>query len=352
MKNRSTFLFSMVVLVVLAVVLFPAAYAGACSELLLNKTGENVISGRIMDFKFDFKSKFVPVRKGTVVDMRLPEGSSEGSFTTLYGFVGIDTLGKPLFSDGLNTEGLSVAALWLDGTEYQHKEDNPGKKVLPSTYLPHYVLGLCATVDEVKKVLDEFTVTEVRVKELGGKVPIHFIFHDRRGKSLIVEYIKGKPRFYDSKVMNNDPAMDIHLAKLREYNRIMASPLTSEGFLDMQCIAIAKLIDKDYSDNRFLLLSMLNNTVAESKTTKEAVTNCLRVMDRVNIAKHEWENNKGGEGASTNMWTIVRDHKALKIYFKSYKNETVQMVDVRKLLVGPKQKIHLTSGEWFREVTK
>jgi muconolactone delta-isomerase len=52
------------------------------------------------------------------------------------------------------------------------------------------------------------------------------------------------------------------------------------------------------------------------------------------------------------MWTIVRDHKNLKIYFKSFANETIQMVDVKKLLAHPNQKIYLSSGDWYKEVTK
>jgi len=178
------------------------------------------------------------------------------------------------------------------------------------------------------------------------------MFHDRYGKSLIVEYIDGKPSFYDFNVMTNDPVMPVHLAKLKEYQRNLAAIPPPTGFLDAQSVAMSKVINMDYNDNRFLLLCMQNNTVADSKTVKEAVTNCFRVLGRVNIAKHEWENNKGGEGASTNMWTIVRDHKNLKIYFKSFENDTIQMVDVRKLLAHPNQKIYLSSGDWFKEVTK
>jgi choloylglycine hydrolase len=220
-------------------------------------------------------------------------------------------------------------------------------KEIPIIYAPYYFLGSCKNIAEVQAVFDKIVFTEVIIKEIGGKAPLHLMFHDRDGKSLIVEFIDGKVNFYEHPIFCNSPTMEIHLAKLAEYKKNIKPEQKNEGW-----IIISKLIDHSYNDERFLLLNYMNDTVGESFDVKTSVANCFRVLGRVNISAHENDNGMTGEGASSNMWDIVRDHKNLKIYYRSYINQSIQMLDINKLLAAPSQKIYLAAGNWYNETTK
>lgn len=323
-------------------------YLFSCSEMLLMKTGKNVVSGRIMDFEFDFNSKFVPIVAGTKLDVKTEDGLFLETMTTKYGFVGINTLEKPFFSDGLNTEGLSIAALWLVETKYGIASENPDKKNIPLAFLPYYILGQCKNINDVKSFLEKAVVTKIYIKELNTIPPLHLILHDRNGNSLVVEFINGKTVLYDNApIITNSPTYDIQLSKLNEHKKLIKKDPSLFGIY-----GISKILDKNYCDERFLLLNFLNEVVDDSKTVQESITNIFRLLGRVNIAKHEWASYDNAEGSSNNMWTVVRDHLSCAYYFKSYKNELIQMVDINKLLADPNQEIRLTSGEWFKEVTK
>jgi len=154
------------------------------------------------------------------------QGWTTLGWTSTYGFVGIagtdSWTSVPTFNDGINSEGLSVGALWLaPGTEYAPL--GMGTNQVSFYDFPAWILGNFATVEEVRTALDEITVVgpppPTATESSPLYVPLHYIVTDSTGQSLVVEFIGGKAIHYasDRGVLTNWPTYDWHATNVKNY---------------------------------------------------------------------------------------------------------------------------------------
>lgn len=155
------------------------------------------------------------------------EGWTTLQWTNPYGFVGIAPSGSawqslPTFNDGINSEGLSVGALWLaPGTEYAPI----GKQRNQVSYLdfPAWILGNFASVTDFLAALQTITVVgpppPTSTEKSPLYVPLHYIVTDSTGRSAVIEFIGGKPSVYTctNGVMTNWPTYDWQLTNVKNY---------------------------------------------------------------------------------------------------------------------------------------
>ena len=135
---------------------------------------------------------------------------------------GLSEQGQTLIIDGQNSEGLSISANYLPGfTKYQNVDKNSAKyvSIIDSTT---FILSQAANVEQAKKLLEEYKVWSDKSIIINGIAPdLHFLITDKSGAGLVVEYIKGKVKFYDVnsnvKVMTNAPTYDWQLLNLKNY---------------------------------------------------------------------------------------------------------------------------------------
>jgi choloylglycine hydrolase len=166
------------------------------------------------------------------------------SWTSTYNFVGIASSDSwqqlPNFNDGLNDQGLSVGALWLQpGTQYPEG----GAQSVSSFDLPAWILGQCATVGDVRTALlgpagdgtdPLFTVAGPQPVYEGAAnsffVPLHYVVTDATGASIVIEFVGGATNVYDSSdaVMTNAPTYDWQTTNVDDYyNLSLIGPATS-----------------------------------------------------------------------------------------------------------------------------
>lgn len=88
---------------------------------------------------------------------------------------------------GMNEKGLVIEMLWLDDTRFNISVD---KEYLNELEWIQYQLDNFQTVDEVVT-----NVENLKVYPIKGK--IHYILADTQGKSVIIEYLEGKPKIYE-----------------------------------------------------------------------------------------------------------------------------------------------------------
>ncbi len=160
--------------------------AEACTSVFLNSRNF-VISGRNMDFDIEMHSDIVVVPAGHVVTMmKYPEGILIEK-KTKYGFVGVNLLGRDVFSDGLNEKGLSVAMQWMEGAEYPEPANYPKHEVIPLTYASEWILGNFANISELRQALQKTIITGNYAEELKMIPPQHLIIGDEKGESIVIE---------------------------------------------------------------------------------------------------------------------------------------------------------------------
>ncbi|MBT3261263.1 linear amide C-N hydrolase [bacterium] len=297
----------------------------ACSDFLLNNSGNSVVSARTMDFG-------IPLQAEVVV---MPRGQKYMQWTSKYGFVGTNAANLPAFTDGLNEKGLSVGTLWLTATKYQDVSKLPQEKVIQVRDVANWILGSFATVDEVKKGLKKVVVTGSPFKEMNNMVlPLHLAIHDRNKKSIVVEFVGGKMQIYDNphNVMTNDPQFPDQIKNLDQYKNLTN---TREGMLGLP--------GDSMPESRFVRIYTLNKFVQKSKNTREAVNNAKHIMDRITMVN-------GERTGYITEYGLIRDHKNLVYYVVDDENMNLRALDMKKLDFSPGAKrlaMSISADNWF-----
>jgi choloylglycine hydrolase len=309
--------------------------AFACSDFLLNNSGSSVISSRTMDFGIPLQADVVVMPRGEKCVSAISPTDTYMQWTSKYGFVGTNVAHLPAFTDGLNEKGLSVGTLWLTATKYPDVSKLPREKVIHIGDVAHWILGSFATVDEVKKGLQNVTVTGAPVKEMDNMLlPLHLAIHDRDKKRLVVEFVGETMQIYDNpyNVMTNDPPFPEQIKNLDNYKNLTN---THEGILGLP--------GDSFPPSRFVRIYTLNRFVQKSKNTREAVNNANHILNRVTLVNEETA------GRSTE-YGLIRDHKNLVYYVIDDENMNLRAIDLKKLNFragAKKMAMPIAADNWF-----
>jgi len=177
--------------------------------------GNRVIIGRTLDWNIPPYSSIYAFPAGMARNGSAGEGSLE--WTSKYGSLVI-TMNDALTFDGMNTEGLHGGLLYLTGTDYGDRDANlPG---LGISFWVQYFLDCYASVADVRADIlgpggeERF---QVRTRGIipGLATVVHLVLGDASGDNLVMEYLDGKLRMYQSpeyRILTNEPTYDQQLA--------------------------------------------------------------------------------------------------------------------------------------------
>ena len=123
----------------------------------------------------------------------------------------------PLYFEATNEMGLSIAGLNFPGNAY-YQEVAAGQDNLASFELIPYLLGKCATVDQVQAALTRMRIVDTPFSQELPPTPLHWLISDAT-KSLTLECTREGMKRYDNPfgVLTNNPPFDYHLTCVSNY---------------------------------------------------------------------------------------------------------------------------------------
>jgi penicillin V acylase-like amidase (Ntn superfamily) len=313
--------------------------AEACTRAVYQGPADRVLTGRTMDWKFDWEGNLWILPRG--VDRTGLAGPRSVTWTSQYGSVivtGYD-LGT---TDGLNEAGLMVNALWLTNSEYP--QDDGLTPRLSLALWPQFILDNFATVAEAVAYLQAnpiHVVTAELPDQPGRLTTTHVSISDASGDSAIFEWVDGEQRIHHGRqyqVMTNEPIFEDQLAITQYWSRVNG---------------LSFLPGTSRAEDRFARASFLINAVDQVDDTRLAAAAVFSVMR--NVSAPYGVSIDDQPNLSTTRWRVVADHKELLYYFESVVSPNVFWVDlknvdfspeagVRKLDLGPRQQ-NLFSGD-------
>ena len=336
-----TLVFSLVSITVLAT----CRLSLACTQIqVMAKDGSPVIA-RTMEFAPNLASHISTSPAGKVFQSPSPDGNNGLQWTSKYGYVLIDSFGQKRVIDGMNTEGLSMGWLYLpEYAEYPKVPSGMESSALNYLFVGDWVLGNFTTVDQVKKAIGDVHVygSEESFGPFKDVIfPLHLIVTDASGKSLVVEWVAGKVKVYDNApgILTNSPEFSWQLINLKNYMNMTPyapSPVVISG---VEYSAVGQGagsigIPGDFSPpSRFVKMSFLVKNALPVDTADEAVVLAEHIINNADIPKGAVRGAKGGEdeGVESTQWTVFKDLKNRELYYKSYDNTTMQVIDLKKL---------------------
>lgn len=306
--------------------------------MITDKQG-NGYSGRTLEYpsKLPFNVIFVPA--GTKITSLGPDGQPGLSYDTKYGVLGVggDTGLKSemdLLADATNEHGLSISVNEFPGSQSPDYPEGAAGKYLSANDITTYMLGNFKTVAEVRQALEsgELRVWLPELPILGNMtMPFHYIFFDKTGAGIVVEYIGGRQNIHDNpvRVATNLPDFDWHLKNLNNYAFLTNIDRNSGQFGKLKVKApdsgnaLESVPSNQTSPGRFVKAAYYSQYAHKADTPGQALITLSHVLnnfDRVRDISVDEGNffgdgpSSGGKSTEVTYWTAMND-KVRGLYF-------------------------------------
>ena len=135
--------------------LMAAASADACTGITLQSADGSTVVARTIEWGgSDLNSRYAVVPHGYSQQSYVPGAKDGMKFTAKYGYVGLSVEQEEFVAEGINEEGLSAGLFYFP--RYGRYVDYDAKrkdKSIADLQLVSYILGSCATVEDVEKAV-------------------------------------------------------------------------------------------------------------------------------------------------------------------------------------------------------
>lgn len=356
-----------------------------CTNISIPLNGQtgNLFSARTMDFGIPFKT----VLKKFAVNDALPNGPQPSLYPLKWnakiGFIAVvmeiteEGISTPVPGvwDGMNSEGLSVATLWLPGSEYPKLKLEDKNRLWP-VYVPAWVLSNFKTIDEVEKEIDSIHIEKIPFK--GDKLGYHFMIQDTKGGCLLIEFKDGqviKTRTTDGLggILTNAPFYDEQLANLKRYEKLTpentliqyGQETNGSGMLGKEG-EYPGLPGDATPPSRFVRTAKMclspfvptpNNPNIKDPgidVTRQAVGFAWQLLQTVWVP-YGTITKKGhpDQLADYTQWAVIRDYVNKHYYFYSAFNPTLHRIELDKVdfTTSDHSAVPIASDDWYSDAT-
>ncbi|MGA2761338.1 MAG: choloylglycine hydrolase family protein [Candidatus Cybelea sp.] len=333
------------ILTLATISLFAWQSARACTGIRLTAKDGAVVVARTLEFGADLQSKVLVYPAGTPVTGSLPNSAAGISFTTKYGIVGANAFGLPIVVDGLNDQGLYVGEFFFPGSAgYTDVTPENASRAMAGYQYAMWILGNFSSVADVRSAYDRVVLAPTVLPQLGMAPPVHFRVTDKTGASVVIEPIAGKLVIYDDPlgVITNSPTFDWHMTNLRNYVGLSAenrASMTLPGGTTLNSFGQGSGfygIPGDFTPpSRFVRAVAYEVAAAQPATASDAVQQVFHILNNFDIPVGAVRDEVNGKTIDEwTLWTSAADLTNLQFYFRTFNDQSLRGVDVRKTLAS------------------
>jgi penicillin V acylase-like amidase (Ntn superfamily) len=311
-------------------------HASACTAVNVSAKDGSVVAGRTMEWAYDMQwtLKSMPVESPVILSApaKLKMGSTE--LKSKYAFVAVMPAilkGADAFLEGQNSAGLGMSGNFLPGfTEYQTVTASD-KNAVSVVNLGRFALGMFDNVKALRAELPKYKVWFDPSEVSGLPTPpwLHFVFTDRTGDSIVVEFVKGQMVISDNvaQVLTNAPTYDWHVLNLRNYISLTKDGKASVPYRGGDITAIGQGggllgLPADYQpSSRFVRAAYLRHLATQPANASEASQLAVHVLNNVDIPIGVVSSIEGGKTISDyTQWVMIKDLTNNRVMIANDKN--------------------------------
>jgi choloylglycine hydrolase len=215
-------------------------------------------------------------------------GNNQINWTSKFGSITFNQIGKEFPYGGINENGLVVEQLWMSESIYQ---DNKNKTISELEWI-QYQLDNYSSIDEIIKNINNLTIKPIAT--------VHYFIADRNGNSAVIDFVEGKTAVNRKQGKNQVITNETYL--------------NSEKYFQLNQSIIDKA-SRTHFDRFCQIKNSLSNINIESP---------YQAFEILNNSSENNENYK-------TYWTIVYDLSNLKIYFKSFDNKIIKKINFSEI---------------------
>ena len=292
-----------------------------------------VVAARSMEFPMGMPTQLA-VLPG---DFAGTAAAAQGiTWTARHGVVGMGIFGRAdWLVDGLNTEGVSAHFLYMPGGYCTYRDPFGDGSDLAQVDLAAFLLGTCATIDEVKAAVARVNIVGFD-PGMGFVPPVHCLVHDRTG-SVAIEFHPGGTRVVDNPVglATNAPFLDWHLTNLGNFLGVSAENPPGEvvGGLTLSALGQGeglRGIPADYTPPaRFVRLFTMLRLVSQAKDADEAEQLALHLCNAFDIPPGVIQESMEGKLVpEVTVWDSVLNLSTPRYAYRMIGNPETYVVDL------------------------
>lgn len=313
--------------------LFSTSYA--CTEFLLSDLQNNVIVGRSMEFGLDLDSVIMLFPKGKRNTSMLPNKQKGLSWINKYAYLGLNSFGTDMLSDGMNEEGLSLGVLWFPTAKYPNPPSDNFPSAIALEDLGSWLLGSFANVEEVRNAITSIQIWAHEIPQLKMIPPIHLSIQDKTGKGLVVEFIDGKIELIANPigVVTNCPDFKWHLSNLSNYIHLSFMNVESKTIDNFvvnptgQGTGLIGIPGDWTPPSRFVKIAYLKNNAIKAKNSKENQNLAIHLLNTVDIPYGIFRP-KEGKNFEYTQWAVIKDLTNGILFYRTYHDMTIKTVNL------------------------
>lgn len=316
----------------------------ACTGTQLRAEDGSVLYGRTLEWgSFEMNSRVAVVPRGHAFVGKTPDGKPGVSWKAKHGFVAVDLLLKDLFADGMNEAGLSAGLFYHPGfCEYAPYDPEKAGSSLDVTGILAYVLSQATNIEESRALLGKVRMVPIVEPTFGLAPPAQMIINQPDGKSIVVQWLKGKTVITDNPlgVITNAPTFGWHLTNLRNYLNLSATSLPDKAIGELNLAALGGGtgfigMPGDFTPpSRFVRATAFSKSARKTADGPETMYELFRVLDNFNAPASSVEGTGGAESAnlrSGTLWTTAWDMKNRVFYYHTQHNRRVRKLDLKRI---------------------
>ncbi len=324
------------IMAVAATALAAAQLSFACTGITLRTTKGNTVTARTIEWAAsDMNSLYVVVPRGYTSQSMTPDGATGMRFKTKYGYVGLAVEQSDFVTEGLNEKGLSAGLFYFpEYGEYEPYSKENASRSMADLQLVSYILGTCATVDEVKEA-----VSSIKIHPIDPRAStIHWRFTEESGRQIVLEIIDQKCIFYENElgVLTNSPSLDWHLTNLNNYINLNSGKISERqlGRLDMKAIGggtgLLGLPGDFTPPSRFIRAAFFQCSAPVKENADDTVIQAFHILNNFDIpvGSQYAPGEQQPEIPSATQYTAASDLIGRKIYWRTMHNSNIRCIDL------------------------
>ncbi|MDF7638102.1 choloylglycine hydrolase family protein [Lactobacillus sp. ESL0791] len=266
-----------------------------CSSFTMETKDKKHFLSRTMDFMMEMAEQvvFTPKNKTFAVSY-----NDAQEITSKHAFIGLgviqDTDNAPVTFDGVNDAGVMGATLYFPRYASYHEKAEAGTVAVSPDKIISVILAQAESLAEIEELFTkQITIVNEASPSLKVVSPLHFIFSDASGASVIVEPQEDGVHIIKNSVgvMTNSPDYHWHETNLRNYLCVTPKQHDDVEFLGKTLTPFSQGsgtfgLPGDYTPvSRFVRTAFMKNNVEQAKDEIAGVSLAHHILESVSIPR-------------------------------------------------------------------
>ena len=287
--------------------------------------------GRTLDYEFSYCEEVTVTPRDYPFHFR-----TMGTMEHHYAMIGMAFVQEdyPLYYDAVNEKGLGMAGLNFVGNAAYHEAVSEKDNVAVFEFIP-WVLSQCATVAEVRKLLEKINLTTEPFSAHLPVATLHWLIADRE-EAITVESMKDGIHIHDNPVgvLTNNPPFDRQMFRLNDYMHLSRKDPENRFSkeLNLSCysrgMGALGLPGDLSSQSRFVRAAFVKMNSVSGESEAESVSQFFHILGAVDQQRGCCDVGEG-EYEITIYTSCCNAAKGI-YYYTTYENHQITAVDMHR----------------------